>query len=118
MSDSSSDTVGYEASDAEPRLIAGLAAGIAAFLMITPAVLWAVLSGSIERPRSLGGLEGFPGPTLQVDPNRDLVAMRREEEKRLTGYGWIDRSRGTVHMPIDRAVELTVKRGLPDWNRR
>jgi len=118
MSDSSSGTVGYETSDAEPRVIAGLAAGIAAFLVLSPALLWALLSGSIERPRGAMTFDGVPEPKLQVDPNRELAEMRRDEQKQLTSYGWVDRSRGTVHMPIDRALDLTLQRGLPDWNRQ
>ena len=118
MSDSSSGTVGYETSDAEPRLIGALAIGIVVFLVLSPAVLWALLSGSIERPRTLTAFEGIPAPVLQVDPNRDLAETRRDEEKQLTSYGWVDRSHGTVHIPIDRALDLTLKRGLPGWNRR
>jgi hypothetical protein len=118
MSDSSSGMSGYETSDAEPRLIVGLAIGIAAFLVFSPAVLWALLSGSIERPRAVAWIGNVPAPTLQIDPNRDLAEMRRDEQERLTSYGWVDRSRGTVHIPIERALDLTLQRGLPDWNRQ
>jgi hypothetical protein len=118
MSDSSSGAVGYETSDAEPRLIGFLAIGIAVFLVLSPAVLWALLSGSIERPHALTAFEGIPAPVLQVDPNRDLAEMRRDEENRLTSYGWVDRAHGKVHIPIDRALGLTLQRGLPDWNRQ
>ncbi len=32
----------------------------------------------------------------------------RDEEKTLAGYAWIDKNKGSVRIPIDRAMELTV----------
>ena len=52
-------------------------------------------------------------PHLQVDPPGELQTMRAEERARLNGYGWVDESRGIVHIPIDRAMKLLVERGLP-----
>ena len=37
---------------------------------------------------------------------------RRRDLKRLSSYGWVDRSRGVVHIPIDRAMELVAKEGM------
>ena len=31
----------------------------------------------------------------------------------LTTYGWVDKNAGTVRIPIDRAKELLLERGLP-----
>jgi hypothetical protein len=31
----------------------------------------------------------------------------------LEGYGWVDRSAGTVRLPIERAMQLLLERGLP-----
>ncbi|QYM79802.1 hypothetical protein K0B96_04060 [Horticoccus luteus] len=39
-----------------------------------------------------------------------LVTLRAEEAKHATTYAWIDQSAGTVQLPIDRAMELTVER--------
>ncbi|HVI76330.1 MAG TPA: hypothetical protein VM683_15195 [Anaeromyxobacteraceae bacterium] len=36
-------------------------------------------------------------------------AWRAQAERRLHSYGWADRERGIVHIPIDRAMELVVK---------
>ena len=35
------------------------------------------------------------------------------EDNELYSYGWVDEKAGTVHIPIDRAMELLVERGLP-----
>lgn len=39
--------------------------------------------------------------------------LRLREERILSTYGWTDETAGTVRIPIDRAVELLLKRGLP-----
>jgi hypothetical protein len=39
---------------------------------------------------------------------KKLSAAREEDAKALSGYAWIDKNKGTVRLPIDRAMELTV----------
>src|SRR5690348_6769592 len=65
-----------------------------------------------NRPQ-LSSSELFPSPSLQIWPRADLVSMRQREEAILNSYGWVDRNKGTVHMPIDRAMDLLVEKGLP-----
>ena len=38
----------------------------------------------------------------------NLKTIRDEAAKALTTYGWIDKNKGIAHIPIDRAMELTV----------
>jgi hypothetical protein len=54
-----------------------------------------------------------PEPRLQGQPVVDLEAMRSEEDALLESYGWIDRDGGVVRIPIDRAMDLLLERGLP-----
>jgi hypothetical protein len=54
-----------------------------------------------------------PEPRLQEAPATDLKEMRAAEDKLLHSYGWIDRERGIVRVPIDRAIDLLAQRGLP-----
>ena len=37
-----------------------------------------------------------------------LKTTRDEAAKALTTYGWIDKNKGVAHIPIDRAMELTL----------
>jgi hypothetical protein len=53
------------------------------------------------------------GPALQLAPRNDLAAFREREDRVLNSYGWIDRTTGVVHIPISRAMELLLQRGLP-----
>src|SRR5437762_10233589 len=39
---------------------------------------------------------------------KKLKDARDEESKALTTYAWVDKNKGTVRLPIDRAMELTV----------
>lgn len=54
-----------------------------------------------------------PAPRLQVQPREEMKALSRDEERVLGSYGWIDRTAGIVRLPVDRAVELVLERGLP-----
>jgi hypothetical protein len=54
-----------------------------------------------------------PEPRLQTTPWQDLHQFRVDEEKRIHSYGWIDQRGGIGHVPIERAKELLLQRGLP-----
>src|SRR5437870_3537253 len=52
-----------------------------------------------------------PEPMLQVSPTDDWTEMLKREQEILNSYRWVDRSKGIVHIPIERAMELMVERG-------
>ena len=52
-----------------------------------------------------------PQPRLQSSPVADLKRMRQEEDQILGSYGWIDRQKGIVRLPIARAMDLLSQRG-------
>jgi hypothetical protein len=53
-----------------------------------------------------------PEPRLQRFPREDILNFRLGEDAVLQNYGWIDRSAGTVHIPIQEAMRLTLERKL------
>jgi hypothetical protein len=55
----------------------------------------------------------FPSPKLEEDERGQLNGIVLNEEKRLYSYGWVDEKAGTMHIPIERAMDLIVQRGLP-----
>lgn len=57
-----------------------------------------------KRPEPLP--EGARTPQQRADLLREL---RAKEQKALTSYAWADRNAGTVQLPLDRAVELTIQ---------
>ena len=56
----------------------------------------------------------FPPPRLEVKPGASLAKLRAAEDVDLNSYGWVDRNAGTVRIPIDRALQMILDRGLPD----
>lgn len=64
-------------------------------------------------PAWQGPRELPPAPRLQIAPSADLAEYRRKEFERLNNYGWVDRSAGKVHIPIDQAIDAVVRAGLP-----
>lgn len=52
-------------------------------------------------------------PRLLADEKRTLEQQRAIEQQELTTYGWVDQGKGVVHIPVDRAMDLTLERGLP-----
>lgn len=55
----------------------------------------------------------FPAPQLEINERTELNDVRKREEDTLSTYGWVDQNAGTVHIPIDRAMELLAQQGLP-----
>lgn len=54
-----------------------------------------------------------PLPRLQVKPAEDLAQYKYDQEKILETYGWIDKQTGVVRIPVDRAMDILLQRGLP-----
>ena len=52
-----------------------------------------------------------PAPRLQQKPRNELYDFRRDEQGFLEGYGWMNRTDGVVHIPIEDAMRLVVERG-------
>jgi len=112
---------GYELSDLRPGYIALF--GIA---LTTVIVVAAVITSLLIRfkaaehseqetpvPRLAQEREATPGPRLQIDANKELRQMRAGEEAVLNSYGWVDKDSGIVRIPIQRAMEILAKKGLP-----
>ncbi|HEX4112917.1 MAG TPA: hypothetical protein VH020_10305 [Stellaceae bacterium] len=108
------DDVAVERRDVPPWLAAALAAGMAVFLVLT------AIAVSLVYPRSMRGPSDAPRtvtaqPRLQIDPVHDLVVFRAAEERALDSYGWIDKERGVVRIPIAQAMQDVAAQGIKDW---
>jgi len=52
----------------------------------------------------------FPSPRVQLDDgNEDTAELHAREDLLLENYTWADRSKGSVRIPIERAMELLVE---------
>lgn len=52
-------------------------------------------------------------PALQARPQDDYKAFRAQQDDVLSTYGWVSKQQGIVHIPIERAMEIIIQRGLP-----
>jgi len=52
-------------------------------------------------------------PMLESDERGQFKDFLLKQEDQLNSYGWIDKQAGVAHIPIDRAMDLIVERGLP-----
>ncbi|MGO8758683.1 MAG: hypothetical protein ACLQG3_11215 [Terracidiphilus sp.] len=58
--------------------------------------------------------QSLPTPRVQADDgNQDVADLHAREDLLLSNYSWVDPSKGTVRIPIERAMELIAQRGLP-----
>jgi hypothetical protein len=113
----------HEHSDVNVRAIFGFAAalvGVAVFLHVAVWLLFLAFNNreAAEAPREfpLAASQAAqlpPEPRLQTTPRQDLKDLRANEDRRLQGYGWVDRNAGIVHIPIDVAMKRVVEQGLP-----
>ena len=108
---------GYETRDVSPRVPLGaavLALTLLALILALVAGAFALRGGGGGAPTADGfsklSLGGVDTPSLQADPSDDVSRMRAISEQGLHEYGWVDQQAGIVHLPIERALELYVRR--------
>ena len=58
-------------------------------------------------------VQQFPQPRLQPDPVADFNRFRAGEDQILNSYGWTNQSAGIAHIPIEQAIDIIARRGLP-----
>jgi hypothetical protein len=112
---------GYEKSDLRPKPIVvfgviltlvTILAFVATYGMIRFLGWWE--GPRLETPASpLATRTVPPEPRLQVDAPKDLRALQASEQEALTSYGWVSREAGIARVPIRRAMQLVLERGLP-----
>ncbi len=118
------DAVGYEKRDANAKGIFLAVLGLfVALLLVDLIVRWIVhdfkksptpgdrFSGSVRQKQAAATEPAFP--RLQISPPADLRKLREEEAQELNTYGWINQTAGVVRIPVDRAMDLVLQKGLP-----
>jgi hypothetical protein len=114
--------VAHEHSDISVRGIVWFLVMLVVIVLITDVAMWGLFKGLDKLEQSndpfvtpLAAPAGqLPAePRLQTTPWQDLTEFRADEQKHLHGYGWVDQRAGIGHVPIERAKELLLQRGLP-----
>jgi hypothetical protein len=61
--------------------------------------------------KAQAGLLTPPAPLLQPSPPVDLASFRAQEDAILNGYGWVDKEKKVVRVPVDEAMRILAERG-------
>jgi hypothetical protein len=117
----STTTPGYETRDANASGVFRFLVALGIVLTVTGLVCWGLFRFFSAHDVSQAASESpfadtrqLPlGPQLQVNPREDWLKFRQEQEKSLETYAWENRTAGTVRVPIEEAMDLLVKKGLP-----
>jgi hypothetical protein len=115
--------VGHETRDANVRSISKFIVGLVVGVVAAMLLMWFLfdrfaIREARESPRpdtmaASNPQKAPPEPRLQPAPAMDLTQFRAAEEKILNDYAWVDPEKGIVRIPVDRALELVAKEGLP-----
>ena len=113
-----SPSLGHETADVNVRAVGKFMMGLAAVCLISLTLLVGLakfFQSEQANPdaRKVDPVKLFPQPQLQRTPVLDLNAVRAEEDKLLNGYAWVDPQKGVVRIPIDQAIAVLAKRGMP-----
>jgi len=114
-------SVGHEERDAGVRPIVLTGMGLALVLMIVGLIVYGVFryltvrsaSGLQSHPMAVFDSQIPPAPRIEEHPAMGLEQLHAQEEQTLSTYGWVDKSKGMVRIPLQRAMELQMERGFP-----
>ena len=117
MEENNRERPGFEQSDV--NVVAVSKVGIA--LLLVTILAMALIVGLFNYFKVQEGGEAkqieptkvFPEPRLEKTPIPDLKAVREAEDQVLNTYGWVDQQKGVVRIPIAKAMDMVVAKGLP-----
>ena len=113
---------GHETRDADVSFLLLTGLGLLLALVFVSVGIWIALQHfrSERSPQTASNARlatdaaHFPKPRLQSDPAVDLAEMRSRDARDLKSWGWIDRKAGVARVPVERAMQLLLEKGLPD----
>jgi hypothetical protein len=102
----------YEPRDGSVRAIVWTGVGLAAAIGLVLVIAAAVYLADARRrpaPDGFGRETSFRhSATAQTDIQADWARQDAAVHEHLETYGWVDRKTGTVHIPIERAMQLLL----------
>jgi hypothetical protein len=102
-----------------------VAVGVVSLVLFAACTAWAVIilrkeTGRLEEERGVVAKATQAGreeigivDQVHFDADHRLERWQKERARHLTSYGWVDRQRGVIHIPIEKAMEeVAAGRGL------
>lgn len=115
--------IGHETRDANVRSVSRFGLGIMGGVVVAALLMWFLFDRFAARetsrsrqPETMAASNPQkepPEPRLQRAPVMDLKEFRAGEEAILNDYAWVNPEKGIVRIPVERALELVAKEGLP-----
>ena len=122
----SKSSVGHESRDADiqPILLTGF--GLALCVVVVGLIVYGTFrylathpATSVQpNPMAVFDSQIPPAPRIEEYPAIEIQQLRAQEEQTLSTYGWIDKKKGVVRIPLDRAMQLQMQRGFPTRKER
>jgi len=92
---------GYDRQEPNPKVVILAAAVLLTFVSV---------SGFGIRGYFLNVFDGEQHTKVAEAPTTELDKMRATTSAEMHSYGWVDEKASTMHMPIERAMDLEVER--------
>lgn len=116
--------IAWERRDISPFQITAFGIGLLIACMIVAVLMWGLFAFLKARedaknppamPAMMQELKTMkpPEPRLQANPRVEIQDLRESETAILENYGWLDPDKGTVRIPIEAAIDMVAKKGLP-----
>jgi hypothetical protein len=100
---------GYETRDVNLRAIVVFSVALVVVCLVAAvAMLWTFRYLDSRLVESDARVSPLAMPAGQLPPE-----PRQQQDELVTTYGWIDKNAGIVRIPVERAKELILERGLP-----
>ena len=122
MTEAKHNSIGHETDAGNVRAISLTGLALATAL----AIVFALVLGMFHyldhhpiviapvNPLAETGQQQFPpSPRIDEHPAIEFKELRLQEDRILSTYGWVDKNARVVRIPIDKAMELQLKRGFP-----
>ena len=128
---STNDPGPYEHEDLSPRGVIYFMIGLAALVVVIyfivygmynfldtydrahqPPISPMVTPQADTRAVTHDNAQAFPEPRLEENERTQLRQFIEDQDRKLATYNWVDKDKDVVQIPIDRAMDLIVERGL------
>jgi hypothetical protein len=115
----------YEKQEVNVKLIVVALAGLVIAVIIVLVIVWGIFQLHVATTKdatpfiagTVSPLATTPPPLpeskVEEHPWEYLPKLREHEDHILSTYGWVDQKAGVVRIPVDRAIDLTLQKGLP-----
>jgi hypothetical protein len=113
--------VGHEGRDADVRPIVLTGIGLALTVLVVGVIVYGIFrylethpATSVQsNPMAVFDSQIPPEPRIEEHPAIEIQELHAQEDQTLSTYGWMDKNKGVVRIPIERAMELQLQRGFP-----